>query len=73
MEPRLLSGRASSVGELRRTWPFSSTKVEEAEPVRTGAVMVEGMVGGSNGGRRMRGKRVEGREIEKHRMSMPTT
>lgn len=51
MEPRLLSGRASSVGELRRTWPLSSTKVEEAEPVRTGAVMVEGMVGGSNGGK----------------------
>lgn len=48
MEPRLLSGRASSVGELRRTWPLSSTKVEE-KPVRTGVVMVEGMVGGSNG------------------------
>lgn len=51
MEPRLLSGRASRVGELRRTCPLSSTKVEEAEPVRTGAVMVEGMVGGSNGGK----------------------
>ncbi len=51
MEPRLLSGRAFSVGELRRTCPFSSTNVEEAEPVRTGAVMVEGMVGGSNGGK----------------------
>lgn len=52
MEPRLLSGRASSVGELRRTWPLSSTKVgEEEEPVRAGAVMVEGMVGGSNGGK----------------------
>lgn len=51
MEPRLLSGRASSVGELRRTWPLSSTKVEEEEPVRTGAVMVEGMVVGSNGGK----------------------
>lgn len=38
------------MGELRRTWPLSSTKVEEAEPVRTGAVMVEGMVGGSNEG-----------------------
>lgn len=74
MEPRLLSGRASSVGELRRTWPFSSTKVEEAEPVRTGAVMVEGMVGGSNGGEEdEREQRVEGREIEKQRMSMPTT
>lgn len=59
MEPRLLSGRASSVGELR-TFPLSSTKVEESEPVRTGAVMVEGMVGGSNGGRE--GERgVEGR------------
>lgn len=74
MEPRLLSGRASSVGELRRTWPFSSTKVEEAEPVRTGAVMVEGMVGGSNEGEEdEREQRVEGREIEKQRMSMPTT
>lgn len=51
MEPRLPSGRASRVGELRRTWCLSSTKVEEAEPVRTGAVMVEGMVGGSNGGK----------------------
>lgn len=53
MEPRLLSGRASRVGELRRTWPLSSTKVgeEEEEPVRAGAVMVEGMVGGSNGGK----------------------
>lgn len=39
------------MGELRRTCPFSSTKVEEAEPVRRGAVMVEGMVGGSNGGK----------------------
>lgn len=55
MEPRLLSGRASSVGELRRTWPFSSTKVEEAEPVRTGAVMVEGMEGGSNEGEKDEG------------------
>lgn len=25
--------------------------MEEAEPVRTGAVLVEGMVGGSNGGK----------------------
>lgn len=74
MEPRLVSDRASSVGELRRTWPFSSTKVEEAEPIRTGAVMVEGMVGGSNGGEGMRGgQREEGKEIEKQKMSMPTT
>lgn len=50
MDPRLLSDRASSVGELKSTWPLSSTKVDEAEPVTTGVVMVEGMVGGSNGG-----------------------
>lgn len=62
MEPRLLSGRASRVGELRRTCPFSSTKVE-VEPIRTGAVMVEGRVGGSNGGKESEGGwRVEGRD-----------
>lgn len=65
MEPRLLSGRASRVGELRRTCPFSSTKVE-AEPIGTGAVMVEGRVGGSNEGRKVRGGwRVEGRDEQK--------
>lgn len=61
--------------ELRRTCPISSTKVEEAEPVRTGTVMVEGMVGGSNGGKKGERGVVEGRdeETEKQRMSMPTT
>lgn len=67
MEPRLLSGRASSVGELRRTWPFSSTKVEEAEPVRTGAVMVEGMEGGSNGGEKDEGGTERRRERDGQR------
>lgn len=63
------------MGELRRTWPFSSTKVEEAEPVRTGAVMVEGMEGGSNEGEKDEGG-IEGRrerDRQKQRMSMPTT
>lgn len=76
MEPRLLSGRASSVGELRRTWPLSTIKVEEEEPVRTGAVMVEGMVGGSNGGeqgeRGMEGERGE-MNRQKQKMSMAST
>lgn len=49
------------MGEVKGTRCLSPTEVEEeeeAEPVRTGAGVVEGMevVGGSNGGRQGGGK-----------------
>ena len=47
------------------TWSFSSTKEEEV--VSTGAVMVEGMAGGSNEGKRKEKEGVEQRWTERRK------